>query len=182
MKTTLIIFSGLPGTGKSTLARLAAQKLRIPLLGIDDVVSFIPSHMSRHAQPYWDDMIGILLKLVESQLELGLSVIVDSVFMGEDRAQAAAIARRHEAIFRPIYTYLSDERVWAERVRQRVATAPPEIKAEVTTWERIRDQRKSFYPWKPGSALFVGGVSSVETNLNQVLEFVTAAKVALKPL
>ncbi|MCB0212332.1 MAG: hypothetical protein KDJ52_23525, partial [Anaerolineae bacterium] len=86
------------------------------------------------------------------------------------------------AIFRPIYTYVSDERVWEERVRQRVATAPPEIKAEVATWERIQTQRQSFYPWQPGSALFVDGVNSVETNLNQVLQFVTAAKVALEPL
>ncbi len=105
MKTTLIIFSGLPGTGKSTLAHLAVQKLQLPLLKIDDIVSFIPAHMSRHANPYWDDMIEILLNLAESQLALELSVMVDSVFMGRDRYQAYEIAQRNRAIFRPIYTY-----------------------------------------------------------------------------
>ncbi len=182
MKTTLIIFSGLPGTGKSTLAQLAVQKLQIPLLGIDEIVSSIPTHMSRHANPYWDDMISILLNLVESQLELGLSVMADSVFMGEDRYQANEIARRHKAAFRPIYTYVSDERVWEERVRWRVEMAPPEIKAEVATWERLQEQRKDFYPWKPGSALFVDGMASVETNLNKVLKFVAASQVELEPL
>lgn len=182
MKTTLTIFSGLPGTGKSTLARLAVPKLRISLLGIDEIVSSIPAHMSQHADPYWDDMIGILLKLVESQLELGLSVMVDSVFMGEDRYQANEIARRHKAEFRPIYTYLSDERVWEERVRQRVEAAPPEIKAMIATWERLQEQRKAFYPWKPGSALFVDGLAPVETNLTKVLQFVTAPQVELAPL
>ena len=181
MKTTLIIFSGLPGTGKSTLARLAVQKLQIPLLRIDDIVSFIPIHMSRHANPYWDDMISILLNLVESQLELGLSVMVDSVFMGEDRYQANEIACRHKAAFRPIYTYVSDERIWEERVR-RVEMAPPEIKAEVATWERLQEQRKDFYPWKPENALFVDGMASVETNLNKVLQFVAASQVELEPL
>jgi adenylate kinase family enzyme len=41
MKQTLIIFSGLPGTGKSTLATLCREKLQIPLFAIDDVVSFL---------------------------------------------------------------------------------------------------------------------------------------------
>ena len=65
MRKTLIIFSGLPGTGKSTLAQLAVEKLHIPLLGIDEVVSAIPSHMARYADPYWDDMISILLYTVQ---------------------------------------------------------------------------------------------------------------------
>ena len=182
MKTTLIIFSGLPGTGKSTLARLVAQHLRSPLLRIDDIVSFIPPHMSQHANPYWDDMIGILLNLVETQLNFGLNVIVDSVFMGEDRYQAYDIARRNKAEFRPIYTYLSDEMIWEERVRRRVETASPEIKGEVATWERLQEQRKYFSSWEPGSALFVDGVNSVESNIEKVLEFVTSPHIELKPL
>jgi predicted kinase len=182
MKKTLVIFSGLPGTGKTALAHLVAHKLRIPLLSIDDVVAAIPHHMSRHADPFWEDMICILLSLVEYQLEQGFSVVVDSVFMGEDRYQAHEIAGRHEAAFRPICTYLSDEKVWEERVRQRVERAPLGIRDKIATWERIQEQRKHFQPWKPGSALFVDGVNPVETNLEKVLGYITAAKVALEPL
>jgi hypothetical protein len=43
MKTKLIIFSGLPGTGKSTLASQLARELRLPLLCIDDVIGEVPS-------------------------------------------------------------------------------------------------------------------------------------------
>ncbi len=182
MKTTLIIFSGLPGIGKSTLAQAAVQELQIPLLGIDDIVSFIPAHMRRHANPYWDDMISILLNVVESQLKLGLSVMVDSVFMGEDRYQAYEMAHQNKVDFRPIYTYVSDEKIWKERVRRRVEASPPEIKDEVATWERLQEQRKDFYSWKPGSALFVNGVDSVESNIKKVLEFITSAHVELEPL
>lgn len=71
MKKTLVILSGLPGTGKTVLARLVAQRLRMPLLTIDDVVAAIPNHMARHADPFWEDMVHILLKLVEFQLEQG---------------------------------------------------------------------------------------------------------------
>jgi predicted kinase len=180
MKKTLVIFSGLPGTGKTTLAHLAAHKLRIPLLGIDDVVAAIPEHMSQHANPFWEDMIHILLNLVEFQLEQGFSVIVDSVFMGEDRHQAYEIASRQAAAFRPIYTHLSDEEIWRDRVQQRIEEFPLEIRDRVATWERIQEQRKYFWPWKSESALFVDGVNTIETNLEQVLAFITTDNASLE--
>src|SRR5689334_18734669 len=49
MNPALIIFSGLPGTGKTTLARLAARQLHAPLVRLDDLLDFIPAHMLKHA-------------------------------------------------------------------------------------------------------------------------------------
>ena len=84
--------------------------------------------------------------------------------------------------FRPIYTYVSDEALWEKRIRRRVETAPDEIRDKIATWESIQEQKKHFYPWKPESALFVDGINSVETNFDQVLDFVTASDVELEPL
>ena len=42
MKTRLILFSGLPGTGKSTLAWRLAGELKMPLLCIDRVLGDVP--------------------------------------------------------------------------------------------------------------------------------------------
>jgi predicted kinase len=71
---TLVIFSGLPGTGKSTLANRLARELQIPLLCIDDVIGDVPENAGI---PFWDSKVAILLRLVEVQLELGLSVVID---------------------------------------------------------------------------------------------------------
>ena len=171
MSPTLIIFSGLPCTGKTTLARRAASHLGIPLLRIDDLVAFIPQAMRDHADPYWETLINLLLNLAEAQLAIGVSVMVDSVFMGADRRQVEQIAVLHKAIYRPIHTFVSDERVWRERVEQRAAAAPPEDGP--ATWEQIQEQRKSYQPWPVGSALFVDAMESEDHNFTKVFSYLT---------
>jgi hypothetical protein len=92
--------------------------------------------------------------------------------MGEDRLLAHQTATRHQAEFRPIYTYVSDENIWRERVERRAATALPED--GVATWENIQEQRKFFHPWKPESALFVDTIAPLDENYAKVLRFITA--------
>jgi predicted kinase len=174
--TTLVIFSGLPGTGKSVLANRLAHKLRWPLLRIDDVAGNIPPEADFR---FWDEKILVLLTVAEAQLELGLNVIVDSVFMGADRLHAQEIARRHTALFRPVYCFVSDEVLWKKRVTERVdALQNP----DVATWERIQHQRQWFVPWQEGTGLFVDALNPVDQNYARVLDFVIRPEVALEPL
>ncbi len=176
MDTTLVIFSGLPGTGKSTLANRLARELRWPLLRIDDVAGDAPENADFG---FWDEKILMLLILAEAQLELGVDVIVDSVFMGTDRHHAQQLAQKQGARFRPIYCFVSDEMLWKRRVTNRA-----EILADpaVVTWERIQHQQQWFLPWQPGTGLFIDAANPVEQNYAQAWEFVTSREVALAPL
>jgi predicted kinase len=176
MQTKLIIFSGLPGTGKSTFASRLARELRMPLLCIDDVVGEIPGNPD---VAFWDSKVAILLRLVDVQLELGLSVIVDSVFMNKDRNHAQEIARKNKAQFLPIYVFVSDEDVWKERV----GTRYQEMKNNnVATWEQIQRQRSHFRSWEPDTALFVDALNPVEQNYETILDFVMNKDLTLEPL
>jgi len=172
----LILFSGLPGTGKSTLASRLARELQIPLLCIDDVIGDVPENAGI---PFWDSKVAILLRLVEVQLELGLSVIVDSVFMNMDRYHAQELARNYGAAFYPVHVFLSDDRVWEERVTARCEEMGDK---DVATWERIQHQRERFRPWEPGTALFLDSLNPVDQNYEAVLNFVLAEDIHLKPL
>lgn len=175
IRQTLIIVSGLPGTGKSTLAYRLARELQVPLLCIDDVVGEIPENTT---VSFWDSKIEILLGLTEKQLELGLSVVVDSVFMNMDRHHAQALARKYAARFCPIHTFVSDETLWQERVMERYER----LNHKSADWAQIEHQRHHFREWQPDTALFLDGIHSSEENFITALAYVNKGGEGIRPL
>jgi len=164
---TLIIFSGLPGTGKTTLSRKLAAHTQKPLLAIDTLFE-IPENMLACADPFWESLIHILLAFTEDQLALGLSVIVDSVFMGEDREQARQLAIKHKADFKAIHAFNSDERMWEKRLTARQLQYP---EIEMASWASVQEQRKDFWPWDENNALFADSADPVEVNFAKILAY-----------
>jgi len=176
MQPALVIFSGLPGVGKSTLAEMLARTLHWPLLNIDDVIGEVPENPGIE---FWDSKVEVLLGLVDRQLSLGLDVIADSVFMNMDRQHAQELARKHKVRFLPIYVYISNETVWKERVEKR----SDEMKDKnVANWASIQHQREHFALWKAGTALFIDALNPVDRNFKYVFDFATKNGVLLKPL
>ncbi len=176
MQKKLIIFSGLPGTGKSTLAKRLGRELLIPLVCIDDVIGEVPENAG---VPFWDSRVTILLDVIETQLQIGLSVIADSVFMNMDRQHARELARRYGAGFYPIHVFISDDRIWEQRVKARHTEMENK---NVATWERIQHQRQRFRLWEPDTALFIDSLNPFDRNYETVLDFVTQDQVRLQPL
>ena len=148
----------------------------MPLLCIDDVIGEVPAGAGID---FWDSKVAILLRLTEVQLDLGLSVIVDSVFMNLDRNHAQELARKYNAHFYPIYVFVSEDKVWKQRVNERYEETNNK---DVATWERIQHQRERFRVWEPGTALFIDSLHSVDENYEAVLNFVTNDPIHLLPL
>jgi predicted kinase len=143
-------------------------------LCIDDVVGEIPQNPDI---TFWDSRVAVLLDVVETQLKVGLNVIVDSVFMNKDRHHAKELACKYSARFLPVYVFISDEAVWKERVTTRFSEMND---PDVANWERIQHQRERFREWEMGTALFIDSLNNVDENYQRVLQFATV--VNLQPL
>jgi predicted kinase len=157
----LVLISGLPGTGKTTLARAIACDLGLPILAKDRIQSALRRHgLAGRATV---DGYLLMLDLADEQLAVGIGVVLDAVFpfLGF-RAAARKLAVRYNGRFRPIYCWCSDPQLWQERLVQRRALVPDWTPVG---WAEVRRLQDIFEPWDPEEALFLDAARSLKTNL-----------------
>jgi predicted kinase len=108
--SALIVISGVPGTGKSTVAEHAARVIGGALLSKDVFGAALwRSGIGRDANAGWAsyEQLGAV---AESQLRLGMPVVVDSVATHERiRSAWRDLATRYRARFMVIECVCSDE-------------------------------------------------------------------------
>lgn len=167
MTSKLVMFSGLPGTGKTALARQVAAYMRLPLLAKDRVQRALRDHTpdSDPASGYY-----LLQDLADEQVSLGLSVILDAVYpMPEFRDAAREMVESYGGKMYAIYCHCSDEAIWRELIRNRVTFIPG---WDPVGWSEVERLSRMFVPWAPGEALMVDAVNSLDSNLEAVLNYI----------
>jgi hypothetical protein len=163
-KLRLILFSGLPATGKSTLSQRLAREFSIPVFSKDQFDSILHAvHLDKTVHTY-----RLLLGLADQQLGLGISVILDAEFSQQEfRNKARAIAEKHNARFYAIHTLCTNEQTHLLRLVGHDRSVP----FTPVTWEQVVRARATFEPWEPLEALFVDTVDPLERNYAKVLAY-----------
>lgn len=130
----LVVFAGLPGTGKSTIAREVARRLRAVWLRIDTIETAIADA----ATPLTDEGYRAAYALAEDNLRLGLDVVGDSVnpWM-ETRDAWRDVGRRAGADVLEVEVVCSDEDEHRRRVETRASDVPG---LTPPTWQEVTDR------------------------------------------
>ncbi len=114
--TRLILFKGLPGSGKSTLSRAPGQRLGLPIIDKDDIDDVLHGQVAASGGLAYE----IMLRVARRQLLQSLSVICDSPLLYSqtyERAQGIAIeANASLAIIECLCSY---KQIWQRRIDSR---------------------------------------------------------------
>ena len=119
----IIIITGAPCTGKTTLARRIAQEFRLPLAAKDDLKESLFESLGWKDRA-WSQQLGratmrLLFYFVESQIAAGRSCIVESNFRADLATQEFRALQQRDN-FVPLQIVLKCERaILAQRFRAR---------------------------------------------------------------
>jgi predicted kinase len=164
----VIVFAGIPGTGKSTLADILGRTLHIPVFALDWLLgSLTPFQiLNRENAAALGD--ALLSTLAERQLMLGQSVILDSpAAQTHIRQHWHLLADQYHARFCGIETICSDRHLHRSRVdgRTRGIAGWHEL-----TWEHVERMRTRYESWDDDH-LTLDAINPLATNLQTLFAY-----------
>jgi predicted kinase len=162
----LVVFAGLPGVGKSTLASLLAERLGAVWLRVDSIeAAILKSGLKQSFESGLAAYIAVR-DLAAVQLGLGLTVIVDAVNGVEEAREMWR--ELSEELKVPRYTIeigCSDAAEHRRRIESRSAQTPP---LPSPTWDEV--VHREYLPWHEPTLSLEGG-DSPQQNLGKILGF-----------
>lgn len=141
-----VIFSGIPGTGKSTLAEHATRQLDAVLFSKDVIEAALWRSGVGAAQKSGWAAYEVMTALAAQQLRRGGSVVLDSVAGTQSiRATWLELAADLGVVVRAVECVLADQTTHRARVqgRQRGIPGWPEL-----SWDDVERVRAGFEPWQ----------------------------------
>lgn len=165
MTPTLVVLSGLPGTGKSTVATLLIRALRTPYLRIDTIEQAL---VDSDELPNRPAAAGYLVgyALAEEQLRLGLDVIVECVNpLKVTRDAWAEVATSASASLLEVELICPDTQEHRRRVEHRTVDVAGLL---LPTWEQVRE--RAYEPWNRDHLVVDTFVTSAGDAVTAILE------------
>ena len=167
----LIVFSGLPGTGKSTIAEAVGRELGIPVFAKNWVEGALKSSnlVTETTEKYLGSAgYTLLTVLAERQLMLGQSVILDSLAsMASIRLVWKSLCKNYKADWRVIECICSDDDIHHTRLKQRQRGIPGWQELE---WSDVEFVRSYYLSWED-KRLILDSILPIDENIITALGY-----------
>lgn len=157
----LVLITGLPATGKSTMARVAGRALGAPVLGHDWAMSGLRPYPELQVAldrmgPRGHRGVGwsLLWALARSQLRLGSSVVLDGVARGPEVEGTRLVATEEGASSLVVMTSCGDARLHRARVEGRQRHIPHWYELD---WDHVAQAREAWEPPGPVDLVLEAG-------------------------
>ncbi len=166
----LIIISGLPGSGKSTVAEGVAERLSLPVFSVDPIESsIIKAGIEKSFETGYAAYL-VAETLAAEQLHLGTSVVIDAVSgVKPAREMWRNLSKEHSAKLVIIECFL-DEELHKQRLAARVRNL---YGFDEITWDDVQKRKKEYLPWEE-ERLVLDTSGSPESNVQEALEYINS--------
>jgi predicted kinase len=172
MRPTLYIFSGLPGTGKTTIAKEIAQHIRASYFRLDTIEHGLKEVCSINVQ---GEGYRLTYRIVADNLQIGNNVVVDCCNpWALTRDEWESVAKENGCDFVNIEIVCSDKREHRVRVEERENDIDG---FTLPTWEEV--QARDYEAWDRARILIDTSGRAIKdcvAELMEKLKFPASAK------
>jgi predicted kinase len=161
----LIIFSGLPGTGKTSIARELARQIAATYVRVDTIEQALRD--SKAVGETMNDLgYRVAYAVAEENLRLGRTVVADSVNpLALTRDAWIAVAGRAKSRFLEVEVQCSDATEHRRRVEERSIDIPG---LELPTWNDVVS--REYNKWDRDHVVVDTADCTIEQAVSQIME------------
>jgi predicted kinase len=168
----LVVFSGLPGTGKTSLAEAVGRTYGLPVFSVAWAIGALAPFGFLDRENRGPVAYALLTMLARRQLDLGQSAVLDGMCGQESiREQWRRLAGSYSAAFVSIECVCSDARLHRWRIEARDERIPgwPD-----PGWEHVTEMKGQYEPWRL-RRLVIDAVKPLDENVVTVLRHLEGA-------
>lgn len=162
----LIVFSGIPGSGKSTLSKMYADNSEAIRLSVDPIEGAMKLAGIENNDNLGRAAYKVMGVIADQQLSLHKAVIIDAVNPVEEARDIwRELAKQHGIQLEVVECITKDRSIHKQRVEKLVRNIPG---MKEISWERVQFRKSEYQPWKD-ERIIIQTDGSVEESYKELI-------------